>query len=405
MLAEGDMEVEFECTATNVAEEESEDDEESTDSNNEESETPTDGSETLPEPQARGISIEPAFEIRDKIKYKVEADKKGIEVKVEYEKEFEEMQPAEGEEEISGESETEFEIVFESIIEYAKNTSSGTVEGEAYDWELDEVVQSLDLQGWAEFGAVTNDTTNTISYFSATTADQVASFNFTISRANQGEKLTANTMKIDLHIIDFPWMRNDTYLALTSSVKSKSKVDMKYDDEATAQIARDQVMAADDVQIPFPSMPGDSDSVSAFGQYKWETLAEILPNATSPSEPTIDVQGSPETDLVLSARQGAAPEETASITIQVVATSPPGNETAKEIAYSFVGDGAQGASHIYWDPEAGIGYQEDEEYTIGGGTGGGNDMYNPTMSGAVTSSLLVSSIFGSVTLALSLLDF
>ena len=64
------------------------------------------------------------------------------------------------------------------------------------------------------------------------------------------------------------------------------------------------------------------------------------------------------------ARQGGGEgigfEETKS-TIQVVATSPsdtmPEEDGRQRIAYSFVGDGAQSASEIYWDAEAGIGYE------------------------------------------------
>ena len=358
IIAEGRLEVEFECRSSNNPEEESQDGAPSTDGS---PSTDSEDSQSETSPGSRGISITPRVEISDEIKYKVEADRNGIEVKVEYEQEYEE-ETAGDEEEISVESETEFEITFEKIIEYAKNKTSTSIEGEAYDWELDEIVQTLELGSWADFTAVANDTSNTVSYFSATTEDQIVSFNFTISRANQDEKLTANTMKIDMHIINFPWMRDDTYLALMSSVKSKSEIDVDYDDEATAVLSQQQqeqiqrIMAPEDVVFSFQNLQ-DTNGVAAFGEYKWETTAEVISNVTEGETVAVPADG----EGALTARQGspAMNQSTSSEVIQVVASSPPGNQTTQSIAYSFVGPAAQGASHIYWDPEAGIRYSEE----------------------------------------------
>ena len=145
--------------------------------------------------QDRGIFIEPAIEIRDKIKYKVETGKDGVVVKVEYEQEFEETDGAE-DEIMSGETSTEFEILFESIIEYASSANSSTLEEHAYDWESDEIIQTLELKKWADLSTITSDEDGVVSHFMASLEDQKVAFNFTISRADQGDKLTANTMKI-----------------------------------------------------------------------------------------------------------------------------------------------------------------------------------------------------------------
>lgn len=300
----------------------------------------------------------PAIEIRDKIKYKVEAGKKGVEVEVEYEQEFEEVDGK-----AEGESSTSFKIVFESIVEYAKSanaTNSSLPEDQAYDWNTDEVVQEAFLEDWAEMSAVVSD--GLVSHFYASSEDQVVAFNFSISRGDQTDKLTANTMKIDLLIVGFPWLRNDTFLALTSTVSSELEVDVKHNKDANVVLPRD------DVQIPFASAV-DTVGFVPFGSYKWDGSAEAAESDTPPGT-TTNLELEP-----ISVEKSANPYEgfismaKASETIQVIATSPTeyGNETTQIIAYSFVGSAAQNASYIYWDPEAGIGYEEtyDVEYVLG----------------------------------------
>ncbi|CAB9499278.1 expressed unknown protein [Seminavis robusta] len=353
-IVEDKDEVAFTCKSTNAPEDYSSDSADSEDA-----------------ASTRGIVLEPAIEIKDKIKYKVETGKKGVQVKIQYEQEYEqEYQEEDGStEEISGESETEFEIVFDSIIEYAKGetkVANNTTDEQAYDWEADTVVQTLPLDDWNDLSTVMS--AGVVSYFLASTSDQIVAFNFTISRTGEGEKLGANAMKIDVHIVNFPWQRNDTYLALVSSVSSELEVDVKHDDEATV------LLAQQDVQIPFAGI--DTIGFVPFGSYSWETMAEVVETDAVIMVDEESTSSTVQKSGIIGSAVGKPYQ-----TIQVVATSPvdaSSNETtsssfemAETIAYSFVGSLAQNASYIYWDPSAGVGYSEsdDAEYQIIGENG------------------------------------
>ena len=76
---------------------------------------------------------------------------------------------------------------------------------------------------------IMNDSDNVTSYFWARTVDQMVTFNFTVSRAaaanGQTEhSVTANKMKIDFWLKNFPWIRDDTYVALLSTVQSERHI-------------------------------------------------------------------------------------------------------------------------------------------------------------------------------------
>ena len=96
---------------------------------------------------------------------------------------------------------TSFEVQFESIIEYAKvdgkNSNDRTLEEQAYDWNSDIIVQSRSFDDWGNFTNVTDTFGGVQSFFSVKNVEKTVEFNFTISRASFGEKVTANTMKID----------------------------------------------------------------------------------------------------------------------------------------------------------------------------------------------------------------
>lgn len=317
---------------------------------------------------SRGISLEPDDGIRDKIQYKVKADDKGIKVKVEYKEEYKK----ESEDEDISDIATQFEVQFDRIVEYAKPAQTGDDEElsddeQAYDWDKDEILQTIPLTEWQEFGAIVDDEDGVLSYFSAQSMDGMALFNFTISRADIGEKMNANTMKIDVLLTNFPWMRADTNLALMSTVNSKLKVKMDYNDEAALERQLDtKAKWAREVQISFDDATKDIGFVPT-GEYKWQDLAEaksmhtnmtLKPNTACANQTVLDSKSA---DLYTECGNMTAfeeDEEEESATIRVIATSPPqnGNETFQVIAYSFVGSAAQNASEIYWDPEAGIGY-------------------------------------------------
>ena len=350
LLAEKSDEVEFECKSKTGGG--SSKDDESTDA------------DAATEPTTRGITISPD-EIKDKIKYKVKTTDEGIKINLEYkqeiETEFDEM-----------ESKTKFELRFESLVEYRKGSASPTSDGtEAYDWENDEILQTIPLTGWDDIPAVVNDGAGVVSYFTASTSalnmdgsgSGSVSFNFTVSRANQDEHLTANSMKIDMLILDFPWTSTDSYVALMSTLESEKKVKVEYDDEATISESG-KAKKAKDVIISFGEEMNTTLGFSTYGSYTWEeeALAQSM-TATDAANNT-----------VLMARQGtldegANVEEEPTLmvveenkTIQVIATSPAlpaeDDETVQQIAYSFVGSGAHSASEIYWDPSTGVGYED-----------------------------------------------
>jgi hypothetical protein len=295
--------------------------------------------------ETRGISIIPNVEIKDKIKYKVQPTNEGIRVKLEYKTEIEA-------DDTETETKTKFDLLFFSLVEYVKG--SNDTNSEAYDWDMDEIVQTIPLTEWEDISAVMDSAEGGVSYFSATTMAMsdiggTASFNFTVARADQGEHITANSMKIDVHILDFPWTRTDSYIALMSTLESKLKMDVEYDSESTIPVdgsatsvsksGKDaKAKRARDVTISFGSEMAETLGWTTFGEYKWEKDAKVA--AVVPGN---------ETSMT-------TVEE---MTIEVLATSPisEGNETLQSIAYSFVGSAAQGAPDIYWDPSAGVGYE------------------------------------------------
>ena len=312
-------------------------------------------------PESRGITLTPDEMIKDKISYKV-ATKKGIEVKVDYKEEYLDDETDDFDNDYE-EIKTTFEVKFDRIIEYAKGDSENggdrSLQQQAYDWDNDIEVQSLDLSEWNDFSTVMSDEEGVVSHFNTSTIDGIVAFKFTVSRATMGGKASANSMKIDVNITDFPWMREDTYLALMSSVKSKLKVYMDYDETALAEGRRDK--QTQEVQVSFEQATGDIGFVP-FGEYTWEDTAEAT-SAQNETDYTLDAGSAQDnTGSVVVARNTDGSESSNATkskdTVSVIGTSPEqlGNETYQLIAYSFVGEAAQGASEIYWDPETGIGY-------------------------------------------------
>jgi hypothetical protein len=284
--------------------------------------------------------------LKDKIDFKITTGTRGLGVKIEYEQEVKTG-------DVKNETETEYELVFDRIVEYRKALDGD----EAYDWDTDEIVQTLSLNSWERFSEVTDDSDGVLSYFAASSLDGHVTFNFTVSRADQGESVTANKMKIDFTLVDFPWVSNDTYVALLSTVESKKQIEVESaEDDMVDGLAR-KAKKAKDVIITFDQAQ-DTVGIIPFGEYTWEETAEVIElasNGTASNETTTDIQRSGDGVGVPT-------------TIRVVATSPISADDSeimpeRRIAFSFVGDAAISASNIYWDPEAGIGYSD--------GSGGG----------------------------------
>jgi hypothetical protein len=280
------------------------------------------------------------FELKDKIDFKITTGERGLGVKIEYEQEIETS-------EIETETETEYEVIFDRIIEYRKASATASTE-EAYDWDTDEVIQAVSLSDWESFSEVTNNADGIVSYFSVSSLDGHVTFNFTVSRADQGQRVTANKMQIDFRLVDFPWLRDDTYVALLSTVESKREVDVDYNDDVD-EMSLPASRTAKDVIINFEEAQ-NAVGVIPFGEYTWEQTAQVIERVSTSNETTA-IQ-----------RSGIGQVDDIPTTISVVATSPTYIENTENsqqwIAFSFVGAAAISASNIYWDPEAGIGYSE-----------------------------------------------
>jgi hypothetical protein len=167
----------------------------------------------------------------------------------------------------------------------------------------------------------------TVATFSVSSGDGMptATFTFTISRADVNETITANKIKIDFDLQDFPWTEGtESYVALLSMVESKREITVE-NEETNEKEKTEVVISFDDVVDTVGYVP--------FGEYTWAETAQVNGTestvavvATSPASPSFLVLG--DSDVMID-----------------------------EIAFAFVGENAQGASDIYWDPEAGIGYK------------------------------------------------
>jgi hypothetical protein len=278
------------------------------------------------------------MEIKDEIKFKVSAKgSDGLKVKVEYENEIETTTE-------ETETETQFEIVFDRIIEYRKASSSvallstsgqTTPDEQAFHWEQDTIVQEWPMEDWEDFTQVVDDGNR--STFSVSTPDAIATFTFTISRATETDVITANKMKIDFELNNFPWAFDDTYVALMCTVQSQRKVEVEFEDGTDSENTKDVKISFEDATNALGFVP--------FGAYTWQETAEVMAAAKDTNSDGTNSTTSPMSE-----------------TIAVIATSPSPNtndeESSNEIAFSFVGEPAQSAANIYWDPEAGIGYEE-----------------------------------------------
>jgi hypothetical protein len=273
-------------------------------------------------------NTEDGSKIKDEIKFGVTNDKKrGLEIKVEYEQEIKTQ-------ETETESETQYDIIFDKVVEYQKGSNESS--SEAYDWENDKIVQELSLLNLGSFSEIVNDSEGVVSTFSISTPDDVATFTFHISRADDGAGFSANKMKIDFELKNFPWAQSDTYIALICNVESKKKIEMEYDEanddvEARPTTDGEKSKKPKDVIISFQEAI-DGTGVTPFGEYTWDDSAMVIdPNATNTTTVSENV------------------------TISVVATSPLDTES-DWIAFSFIGDAAKFADDIYWDPEMGVNY-------------------------------------------------
>lgn len=276
--------------------------------------------------------------LKDKIDFKISTGHKGLSVKVRYESEVE----AAG---MNNKTATEYEVMYASIVEYRKDSSDST--DTAYDWGNDTIVQKLLLETWESFSEVTEIADGDVSQFSVSSPDGYASFNFTVSRANEDENMSANKMKIDFSLVDFPWVSDDTYVAVLTSVESKQMLDVKYHDKEPMELAdHPGPKKPKDVAITFDEAQ-DTVGVIPFGEYTWEVTAEATMGEEASTPTAISVVATSPTDPT--------------------SLDPPPKPAQQWIAFSFVGDTAMAWSSIYWDPETGVAYSENASEDSGAG--------------------------------------
>jgi hypothetical protein len=274
-------------------------------------------------------------EIKDKIKFQIAKGAKGegLTVKVKYEQEIETQ-------EIETETETQYEVRFSRMVEYrkgngltARTTDTGNSDVDmAYDWDSDTIVQEMPMDNWQSFSSIAEE--GSLSTFRIASQDNIATFIFTVARGDEGN-ITANKMKIDFELTNFPWTADDTYVALLCTVESEREVEVEVlddsgDDAGSPGTTSRKARKAKDVKISFADAV-DTVGFTPFGVFDWADTAELrIGNSTN-----------------LTATESA--------TIQVMATSP-ASESSDAIAFSFVGNAAHRAVDIYWDPSAGIDY-------------------------------------------------
>jgi hypothetical protein len=313
-------------------------------------------------------------EVEDEIDFEVSATNDGICIKVKYEQEIEDEAT-----DMEQETEASFKVCFQQLIEYSK--ADGSTD-QAYGWvEGDTIHQSVDLTDWADFGEVLTDSSDGMSTFDATSNDGLITMTFTIKPAGDDEQITANSMKADVRIVDFPWMHSDSYVALLSEVESELEVDIDQDEDDELDTVVDAGEKPDD-EDPEPTAAEPAEEVSPTtdeetldgGMQRFLDSKPIKPKDITVSfSDVVKTVGFSPFGTIAWAETAVAATSTnvtdvvavgrAEMIIQVVATSPAGSErrlqdgsSREQIAFSFIGDGAQGSPDIFWDPEAGVSY-------------------------------------------------
>ena len=272
--------------------------------------------------------------LQDEIDFQIKVGCKGVEVTVEYKQDIETS-------DMEQETETQFEILFDRIIEYRTGGTPGS--SQAYDCQEDTVIKTLYLLEWNDFSAVITDGNGVVSHFHVSTPQGVATFNFTISRSDYDENMTANKMKIDFWLSDLSWKESeDTYVALICKVESERDVELDYDGDAH----NSETVMPQNAVVPFQEAINAAGFVP-FGEFTWQGTVQAKTSVTNGTVTIAEVERA--TEIVS--------------TIQVIASSPPipgnrlpGDKSSEYIAFSFIGDAARSATEIYWDPEAGVGY-------------------------------------------------
>eukprot|EP00977_Amphora_coffeiformis_P001237 scaffold259_cov158-Amphora_coffeaeformis.AAC.3 len=291
----------------------------------------------------KGPSPEPD-EINDQIDFAVENRADGVRVNVNYG----ELSGSDGAETQSTTT-TTIMVNYDSIVEYKKNESMSN-DYEAFNWEYDEILQQIKL----------SDTT--IGMYRVT-PPPIAGGN------DLGMNLTANKMKIDFELVNFPWMETDSYVALLSTVEAEKRIEqhvapplrrMAVEEDITNNT--NETGTPDEMPNEMPPPPPKSppppveitnlsidltDSTTPqgllpFGSYTWAKEAMVVTTNTS-----VQVVATSPLDMSSIERVG----------MDGATSGPMKEDKVNYIAFSFVGNAAaHEAKDLFWDPETSVEY-------------------------------------------------
>jgi len=270
--------------------------------------------------------------------------------------------------------EIDFDVLFSKLIEYVPNQEE-LDSGYTFTEETP-VVQTFNLKEWSDFQGIDgmSDILDDGISFNIKTADNKAMFRFTLDTSVKPETgLSANNMKIDLEVEDFPWSRNDTFLALVSSIQSEKKIKTAARRGRKPKGVVDQdinAIVADYAQkgrkgnlamaIPFGQLAGDNSS--PFGEVMYVEQAEVTTLESRNRFLKETDNNSMETSDTAQSNDNY---EMVAKDIFVVASSPPtvnAAEKREQIAFSFIN--SNNAQKVFWDPEVGVGYQSSAMSTL-----------------------------------------
>eukprot|EP00527_Entomoneis_sp_CCMP2396_P009218 CAMPEP_0198138116 /NCGR_PEP_ID=MMETSP1443-20131203/1536_1 /TAXON_ID=186043 /ORGANISM="Entomoneis sp., Strain CCMP2396" /LENGTH=402 /DNA_ID=CAMNT_0043799759 /DNA_START=123 /DNA_END=1331 /DNA_ORIENTATION=- len=242
-------------------------------------------------------------------------------------------------------TETSFGISCSSVIEYMPEDDNA-----AYNWDNDTIIQTIDLEDWGDFSDVVKDAAGVTSTFSVKTSDELAEFTFTISQADIGESISANSMKVDFRLTKFPWFQNDTLVALMCAVESGRKLEVELK-EGPPKKGHKKV---EDVFIDFDEV-SNAEGYVPFGVFDWASTAEVIEiDSTNTTDDNITMVD--DNSTMVDDNSTMVDDSSTTTEIEVVASS---GTNENEIAFSFVGEAAMTSPDIFWDPEAGVGYTVD----------------------------------------------
>jgi len=311
----------------------------------------------------------------DRIGFNVGADQ-GIDIGIEY-KTYEKS--------LDGDTKTstKFDVSYTQMVEYVPNPDD-LEGGYKFNDEETPVEQTIELSTWAEYVDEGNNADPEKVTYLVRTADENTSFRFTVDTTVQPETgRSANTMKIDVDINNFPWKRSDTFLALISEVRSEKKVQTNYkkvnkggkkgvvegDVQGYAEEFAQGKKPRTDTVIDIDFGTSTADNFSPYGEYSiipeatitvadTDTRNRLLQDTNNMTKESMDVSG----DTSISKADFADFNTTAVVEKQIFvrATEFVSDETNADaggkstIAFSFINSNE--ATEIYWDPEVGVGY-------------------------------------------------